>query len=223
MTRNTGFQLGYALERAPVKIAQSQSLHYRIWQGCTRLIAALALLCLLPVFAVIWLIQQCCDRGPFIFKQVRPGYGGRQFAIYKIRTMRLGSEASTALGTTNSAPNVTRLGRILRKLKIDESPQLFNIVRGDMTLVGPRPIPVALDQELSANIYGFQQRYNTKPGLTSIGQICINDNALDDKLVQDWKLRFEGELHYIRNQSVCYDLLIIGMTICYVYKKLRQK
>lgn len=223
MSHNTGFQLGYALERIIPDVSEAQTLRYQAWQACLRIAAAAALICLLPVFACIWIAHKFNDRGPFLFKQTRPGYKGQLFEIYKIRTMRVGSEASTALGTQNSSPQVTPLGRILRKLKIDESPQLFNIVRGDMTLVGPRPIPVALDDELRANIPGFADRYNTIPGLTSIGQICIDDNALDDELINDWKLRFEGELHYIRNQSISYDLLMIGMTIFYVFKKLRQK
>lgn len=223
MTHNTGFQLGYPLERISVAQSEASTLRYQIWQGSMRLIAAIALLCMSPLFACIWLAHKCNDRGPFLFKQSRPGLKGQNFSIYKIRTMRVGSEKSTALGTQNNSPQVTSLGRILRKLKIDEAPQLFNIVRGDMTLVGPRPIPIALDQELSANISGFEQRYNTKPGLTSIGQICIDDNALGDELINDWKLRFEGELHYIRNQSIGYDLVMITMTVCYVFKKLLQK
>lgn len=223
MSHNTGFQLGYALERVTPSETQAHTLRYQLWQSGLRIIAALALFCLLPIFAFIWIAHKFNDRGPFLFKQARPGYKGEPFEIYKIRTMRVGSEASTALGTQNSSPQVTPLGRILRKLKIDESPQLFNIMRGDMTLVGPRPIPVALDEELRANILGFADRYNTTPGLTSIGQICIDDNALDDALINDWTLRFEGELHYIRNQSISYDLLMIGMTIFYVFKKLRQK
>jgi len=223
MTHNTGFQLGYPLERVTTAQSDANTLRYQIWQGSMRLIAAIALLCMSPLFALIWLAHKCNDRGPFLFKQSRPGFKGQNFSIYKIRTMRVGSEKSTALGTQNNSPQVTSLGRILRKLKIDEAPQLFNIVRGDMTLVGPRPIPIALDQELSANIQGFDQRYNTMPGLTSIGQICINDNALDDELINDWKLRFEGELHYIRNQSIGYDLVMITMTACYVFKKLLQK
>ena len=222
MTHNSGFQFGYALERITTPTASVETARYKIWQASMRLIAAIALLCLLPLFSVIWLLQKCNDRGPFLFKQTRPGYGGQTFSIYKIRTMRIGAETATALGTKNTSPQVTQLGRILRKLKIDETPQLFNVVRGDMTLVGPRPIPVALDQELSNNINGFQQRYNSKPGLTSIGQICIDDNALGDDLINDWKLRFEGELHYIRNQSISYDLIMISLSACYVFKKLLQ-
>ena len=82
------------------------------------------------------------------FKQSRPGYREESFTIYKVRTMRLGAEKSTALGTQNNSTEVTRIGRILRKLKIDEAPQLLNIIRGDMAIEDPRSIPEKLDAEL---------------------------------------------------------------------------
>ena len=206
MSSNCGFQLGYPIERLQGSIANTNK-SYRLWQGCMRLVAGIALLCIMaPLFACIWIINQFGDRGPLFFKQKRPGLNGEPFEILKLRTMRIGSEKATELGTQNDNPQITRLGRILRKLKIDESPQLLNIVKGDMTIVGPRPIPMALDAELSDQIYGFHARYETLPGLTSIGQICINDNALGDELAADWRLRFEGELHYIRKQSISYDI-----------------
>jgi lipopolysaccharide/colanic/teichoic acid biosynthesis glycosyltransferase len=88
-----------------------------------------------------------------------------------------------------------------------------------MAIVGPRPIPVALDIELRLKIPGFEERYSVAPGLTSIGQICVRDNALGEKLIEDWKLRFEGELHYLRNRCFRYDLIMITMTILYVFRK----
>ena len=220
MNYNTGFQLGYPIERLITVASVASTRRYQLWQGSMRLVACIALLAMLPIFACIWVAHKCNDRGPFFFKQSRRGYQGKRFEIYKIRTMRVGSEKATALGTQLSSPQVTSLGRILRKLKIDEAPQLLNIIRGDMTIVGPRPIPLALDAELSTKLHGFDARYSTMPGLTSLGQICIDDNALGDDMLHDWKLRFEGELHYIRNQSISYDILMISMTSCYVIKKL---
>jgi putative colanic acid biosynthesis UDP-glucose lipid carrier transferase len=223
MNYNTGFQLGYPLERLETVVSETSIRRYHLWQGGMRLAAGIALLALLPLFCCIWVAQKCNDRGPFIFKQSRRGYEGKRFEIYKIRTMYVGSEQASSLGTQLSSPQVTSLGRILRKLKIDEAPQLLNILRGDMTIVGPRPIPLALDKELCAKLCGFESRYSTMPGLTSIGQICIGDNALGEEMLHDWKLRFEGELHYIRNQSISYDLLMISMTSCYVIKKILSR
>ncbi len=223
MNRNTGFQLGYPEQRLPPIKQKSESTTFQfIWDTSMRLAAFVCLLCLLPFFALIWICMQLTDRGPMFFKQSRPGYKGQTFTIFKIRTMRQGAEKSTALGTQNSSSEITTLGKVLRTLKIDEAPQLLNIIKGDMVIVGPRPIPEALDTNLRANIPGFETRYTVKPGLTSIGQICVTDNALGDALIRDWKLRFEGELHYIRNKSVSYDLVMIGMTIAFVFKKLSK-
>lgn len=133
--------------------------------------------------------------------------------------MKRGSESASSLGVNNTSFHVTRIGRILRTLKIDEFPQLWNIAKGEMSVVGPRPIPLTLDQKLSEEIPCFHKRYDVKPGLTSIGQICINDNLLGDELISDWRIRFEGELHYIRNRGIRYDLLMILMTALFVIRK----
>jgi lipopolysaccharide/colanic/teichoic acid biosynthesis glycosyltransferase len=223
MNRNTGSQFGHADVSRPTANSQQTGALDIIWDYSIRLAACIALFCFLPLFAVIWVYFKCTDPGPMFFKQSRPGYGGESFTIYKVRTMRLGAEKSTALGTKNNSTEVTRIGRILRKLKIDEAPQLLNIIRGDMAIVGPRPIPEKLDAELKKHIPGFETRYTVKPGLTSIGQICVNENALGDALVKDWRLRFEGELHYIRHKSVMYDLVLIAMTATYVIKKLATR
>lgn len=223
MNYNRGIAHGFSRGSTTRSTSSGVALRYQIWQMSLRAVAAIALIIISPVFAFIWIANRFTSPGPLLFKQARPGLHGQTFEIYKIRTMHIGSESSTALGTTNNSPSVTPMGRILRKLKIDEAPQLFNIVRGDMAIVGPRPIPVALDAELSKSIPFFQQRYNVKPGLTSIGQICINDNALGDQLIADWSLRFEGELHYIRSQSISYDLMMISMTTLYVLRKLLNR
>jgi putative colanic acid biosynthesis UDP-glucose lipid carrier transferase len=220
MNRNTGFQLGFPELKRSMASRKAPSYLELLWDFSARIIASIFLLCFLPIFGLIWLCFKCSGPGPMFFKQTRYGYKGTPFTIYKIRTMQIGAEKNTTLGTQNNSPEVTKLGRILRKMKIDEAPQLINIIRGDMALVGPRPIPTGLDAELRKKITGFHTRYNVKPGLTSIGQICVNENALGDALIKDWKLRFEGELHYIRNKSITYDLVLLSMTALYVLKKL---
>ncbi len=219
MNYNHGFQLGYPLERLLAPTAAT-TRSYAIWLVIQRVLAAILLLCVLPIFGIVWVVNLFGDRGPLLFVQTRRGLNCEPFHVFKLRTMQVNSERQTALGTQANSPQVTRIGRPLRKLKIDELPQLLNIVRGEMALVGPRPIPTALDDELCQHIHGFDARYAVHPGLTSIGQICIDDNALGDQLVADWKLRFEGELHYIRNQRISYDLMMIGMTFGYIFKKL---
>lgn len=217
---NKGFQYGYPIKRMKSDVAFINKLKYNVWLKLTQCVALIAFICILPLLAFVWVLHKVFIRGPFIFKQDRPGFQNETFTIYKIRTMKVGAEKDTALGTSDSGSYVPLFGKILRKLKIDELPQLFNVVSGDMAIVGPRPIPIALSDELSSHIDGFKGRYKVKPGLSSIGQICVHDNALDDKLIHDWKIRFEGELHYIRNQSISYDLVIIAMTIIFIIQKL---
>jgi lipopolysaccharide/colanic/teichoic acid biosynthesis glycosyltransferase len=219
----TGLQLGHPEITLPFNQVQSDDIWLMCWNYLQRGIAAIALLLLSPVILVMFVGVKMSSRGPFLFTQERPGLSDNRFKIYKVRTMAPGSEMRTALGVTIQDPTVTRIGKILRALKLDELPQLWNIVRGDMALVGPRPIPVALDMELRLRIPGFEQRYQVRPGLTSIGQICVHDNALGQKLIDDWKLRFEGELHYLRNRCVRYDLILIAMTVLYVMRKAIRK
>lgn len=214
-----GLQLGHPEITLPYNQVQRANFWLNLWGTLQRLVAAMALLVLSPLILMMWIAVKATSEGPFLFTQERPGKNDKRFKIYKIRTMARGSEKKTALGVTNNDSQVTRVGKVLRSLKLDELPQLWNIVCGDMAIVGPRPIPVALDIELRLKIPGFEERYSVAPGLTSIGQICVRDNALGEKLIEDWKLRFEGELHYLRNRCFRYDLIMITMTILYVFRK----
>jgi lipopolysaccharide/colanic/teichoic acid biosynthesis glycosyltransferase len=184
-----------------------------------RAIAFVMLVALLPVFAVLFVFVKLDTRGPFIFKQKRPGYMGQTFTAFKIRSMSMGSERTTRLGVTQSDPLITRVGWILRATKLDEIPQLMNIIKGEMCFVGPRPIPVALDRELRSLIPGFELRYTVPPGITSLAQICVNDNGLNEHLEHDWRDRFEAEVHYTRMRCAWYDLCVIAMTVMYIIRK----
>lgn len=218
-----GFQIEHPINSYPLQRSSKNIAYPKLWLIAQRGIALLALLALSPVIAAMFLATKLSSKGPFLFNQQRRGLSGKLFNLYKVRTMKPGSEKATALGVVRSDPRVTGVGRILRATKLDELPQLWNIANGDMTLVGPRPIPMNLDTELRSKIPGFEQRYQVPPGLTSIGQICVKDNALGDALVKDWSLRFQGELHYIRNRSLSYDLLMIALTSLFVIKSLTKK
>lgn len=190
-----------------------------LWAHAQRAVALTLCLLLLPAAAVMFVVVKMSSRGPFLFSQPRPGLRGVPFTVYKIRTMSVGAEDETALGTARGDPSITTIGSLLRELKLDELPQLWNVVRGEMELVGPRPIPIALHEELSAKIDHFELRYAVKPGLTNVSQVAVLDNKLEDRLVEDWRLRFEGELHYIKNKSFAYDLVVLLMTVGYVVRK----
>ncbi|MEQ1895054.1 MAG: sugar transferase [Planctomycetota bacterium] len=205
---------------------------HREWQGTNtlwalaqRAIALVMLVCALPLFLVLWLPVCLSARAPFFFRQRRPGFMGREFTIWKITTMRKGSDkvAKYEKGVTLDDPNVTWIGRLLRDTKVDELPQLLNVVRGEMELVGPRPIAPGLNALLVREIPGFNHRYLVKPGLTNVSQVSVLENALDDKTVADWKRRFEGEEHYIKNKSVSYDLILIALTGVFMLRKLWRR
>jgi N-acetylglucosaminyldiphosphoundecaprenol N-acetyl-beta-D-mannosaminyltransferase len=201
---------------APVELAPIDS--GRCWSLVQRGLAALALLALLPLLPAVWLGVKLSSPGPLLFRQRRRGRGGEPFVILKFRSLCADAERQTVLGVTQAAPQITRFGRLLRQTKIDELPQLWNVVRGEMELVGPRPIPIGLEDRLRQEIQGFTERNRVKPGLTSFAQVAVVDNRVGDDLVQDWRERFEAERHYIRRKSFAYDLVVLGMSVLYLLR-----
>jgi lipopolysaccharide/colanic/teichoic acid biosynthesis glycosyltransferase len=194
---------------------------YRLWVIAQRVGALILLVALLPLFAVLFVLVKLTSRGPFLFRQSRPGVGGNLFKVWKIRTMRLGSDRIVAngLGVTKNDPQVTRIGRILRDLKLDELPQLWNVVLGQMRFVGPRPIALVLHERLCEAIPGFESRLMVPPGLTNVGQVSIYENEVNDRMIADWRLRFESDVHYLRHRSVTYDIVLFCLTLLYLLKK----
>lgn len=204
--------------------ARSTAL-WRAWQLVQQLAALLLLLAATPLALLLFVLVKCDSHGPFLYSQRRPGLRGRPFTAWKIRTMTVGADRNPMLAraVTSGSPEVTRVGRYLRDLKIDELPQLWNIVRGDMVFVGPRPIAPSLQEYLESRIPGFALRLTVPPGLTSLGQVCIDENDAVERVVQDWSVRFEGERHYLAHRSVSYDLVIIGMTFAYCLRKVLRR
>ncbi|MEA2172835.1 MAG: putative colanic acid biosysnthesis UDP-glucose lipid carrier transferase [Blastocatellia bacterium] len=151
----------------------------------------------MPVIIVTALIIKLTGSGPVLFRQVRHGLDEKPFSIYKLRTMRDG--------------RITRLGRILRFTSIDELPQLYNVLRGDMSLVGPRPHPVELNERYGDVIKGYRLRLSVKPGLTGLAQINGSRGPIRSR--KDMRRRIQLDLKYIDNWSLMMDLKIIGLTI----------
>ena len=210
---------GTGTDRSPGSPADS------LWDLTQRFLAAAALLLAAPLLVLLFILVRSTSRGPFIYCQQRPGIHGKRFTAYKIRSMRLGADRDSRLARSVRAsnPEVTAVGRVLRDLKLDELPQLWNVVRGDMELVGPRPIAVSLQQELEQEIDGFRRRLSVRPGLTNLGQVCVLESADPERVVDDWRMRFEAEKHYIENHSPVYDILIMLVTLMYVARKLLGK
>lgn len=185
----------------------------------TQRILALALLVLLtPLFALLFVIVKTTTRGSFLFKQERPGLGGKPFQLLKIRTMKVNSENTLSYGfvVPRNCDDITPIGKLLRDLKIDELPQLWNVVKGDMELVGPRPITFTLYEKLSHQIPGFESRNLLKPGLTNLAQATINRNLEGGEMIYDWNQRFQCESHYLKHKSTAYDLIVIFLTVMYL-------
>lgn len=165
-------------------------------------------LLLLIVFAI-----RVDSRGPALFRQVRVGRNRRPFVIWKFRTMR--HESGKVLDiVVKDDPRVTRVGRVLRSTHLDELPQLYNILRGEMSFVGPRPTTQAIldfyeDRypEVRARI---EQRYLVRPGLTGLSQMCDRPNSWSDDL---WMERLRLDLEYLRRQSFTGDVAILVRTI----------
>jgi polysaccharide biosynthesis/export protein len=193
---------------------------YGMWSVAQRLLAALMLVLLAPLFLILYPAVRLSSPGPFFYSQMRPGRNGVPFRAYKLRTMRVGADrnADAARSVRSGDPMVTPIGRFLRSTKIDEAPQLYNVVRGDMALVGPRPIAISFQQELEAKIPGFSARLLVKPGLSSLPQVCVLESQAPERVVEDWSRRFRMERHYIANQSVAYDIVIIGLTAALILR-----
>ncbi|AJE03487.1 TIGR03013 family XrtA/PEP-CTERM system glycosyltransferase [Geobacter pickeringii] len=164
----------------------------------------------LPFVPIIALAIKLDSPGQVLFGQERVGERGKPFFLYKFRTMRQDAEAGTgAVWAQKDDPRVTRLGRFLRKSRIDEIPQFINVLRGDMSLVGPRPERPEFVEKLNTVIPYYSERHYVKPGVTGWAQVRYPYGASVEDAVE--KLRYD--LYYIKNLSVIFDLMIILETI----------
>jgi lipopolysaccharide/colanic/teichoic acid biosynthesis glycosyltransferase len=175
-------------------------------------IALLLSIIALPIIVAAWLLVRTTSRGPGIYKQVRLGLHGKPFTIYKIRTMRVDAETATgAVWATQNDKRVTLIGNILRKMNIDELPQLYNVLRGDLALVGPHPERPEFVTELEKRIDGYGHRLYVKPGLTGLAQL----NYGSDTDVNDVRRKLVLDLEYIETSSLGFDLRVL---LCSVLK-----
>jgi exopolysaccharide biosynthesis polyprenyl glycosylphosphotransferase len=162
-----------------------------------------------PLWPLIALLIRIDSRGPVIYKQVRVGRHGRVFSIYKFRTMRADAEQYGARWAQEHDARVTRVGRFLRQSRLDELPQLWNILRGDMSLVGPRPERPEFVEKLAEVIPHYRQRHLIKPGLTGWAQIRFRYGAS----VEDAQRKLCYDLYYLKHRSIDLDTAIIIRTI----------
>jgi putative colanic acid biosysnthesis UDP-glucose lipid carrier transferase len=188
-------------------VPRQQALALVITRLLDVLFAGSALLILALPMAVIALIVKLSSRGPAFYSQERIGRGGRPFVIYKFRTMVADAEAATGpVWAKRGDPRCTVVGHALRRSCLDELPQLFNVLKGDMSLVGPRPERPCFVQEFSRHIPAYNQRHHVRPGITGWAQ--INGWRGDSSLEK----RVEHDLFYVRHWSVWFNLRIMLLT-----------
>jgi sugar transferase (PEP-CTERM system associated) len=164
----------------------------------------------LPLFPLVALLVKLDSPGPVLFRQQRVGERGKDFAILKFRTMRQDAESRTgAVWAQKNDPRITRVGGFLRKTRLDEIPQLFNVLKGEMSFVGPRPERPEFIAQLSERIPYYSKRHFVKPGLTGWAQVCYPYGSSEEDALE--KLRYD--LYYIKNYSLLLDLFIVLETI----------
>jgi len=190
-------------------------------------VASVALVFVAPIMLLIALAIRLTSTGPILYSQIRVGvdrrfrsgrtydrrgydHGGRLFKMYKFRSMRADAEADgKAVWAQQSHPRTTPIGRFLRKTRLDELPQLYNVLRGDMNIVGPRPERPTIFAQLRDDIPQYAMRQRVKPGITGWAQI----NQAYDSCIDDVKNKVRYDLEYVRSQSFTHDLRIMSMTL----------
>lgn len=177
-----------------------------------RIFAAFALLALMPILASVALAVKLSSPGPVFFTQKRKGADGRVFRIYKFRTMKLHTEQVGQLKqATRDDPRITRVGALLRRTSLDELPQFYNVLRGDMSVVGPRPHALEHDELYQKIVSGYLQRYRIKPGITGWAQ--VNGHRGETDRVEKMERRVEHDLYYLRHWSFALDMRIVAATV----------
>jgi Undecaprenyl-phosphate glucose phosphotransferase len=180
-------------------------------RGFDLALASLALLLLTPVLVVTALLIKLDSAGPVFFLQHRYGFNQKPFRIIKFRTMRTLEDGTVITQAKQDDPRVTKVGSWLRRWNIDELPQLFNVIKGDMSLVGPRPHALSHDRQYERRIALYARRHNVKPGITGWAQIhgYRGETDTDEKMQK----RVEHDLYYIDNWSLALDLQILVRTM----------
>lgn len=169
-----------------------------------------ALLVLMPFLALLSILIKLDSTGPALFCQQRRGRNREIIKVYKFRTMYQDQSAAAFKQAEKNDPRITRIGAIMRKTSLDELPQLFNVVQGSMSLVGPRPHPIPLDEKFKQVIPALNSRYAVKPGITGWAQ--INGFRGETTRIDDMVGRIEHDRHYIKHWTLWLDLKIIVKT-----------
>ncbi|MFZ5469189.1 MAG: sugar transferase [Myxococcota bacterium] len=175
-------------------------------------VASVVALCTLPVMVVVAVLVKLDSRGPIFYCQERVGQGGRGFRLWKFRSMRVDAEKDGAVWARPDDDRVTRVGRWLRQARLDELPQIFNVLAGDMSFVGPRPERPVFVRQIEREVPFYTLREAVKPGITGWAQIRYPYGAS----VEDARRKLELDLYYVKNGTLLLDLAIIFHTVRHV-------
>jgi undecaprenyl-phosphate galactose phosphotransferase/putative colanic acid biosynthesis UDP-glucose lipid carrier transferase len=190
-------------------LSQAEQVNKRILDI---IVASTALVVLSPIFALAAIMVKLDSPGPALFRQRRSGFNSRDFQILKFRTMRTMEDEASVLQASRNDPRITRVGAFLRRSSIDELPQLINVLRGEMSIVGPRPHAVSHNAAWAELVEDYALRHHIKPGITGLAQVNGFRGRCDTcELI---KMRVHFDLEYINRWSIWLDLKIIAKTIC---------
>ena len=170
------------------------------------LLALIGLVIGIPLIIIFGMAIALETKGGVFYSQERVGKDGKIFKIYKLRSMVCNAEENGAQWAINNDPRITKVGGFIRKKRIDEIPQLFNVIKGDMSIIGPRPERPTFTEEFNKEISGFINRLQIKPGITGWAQV---NGGYEITPIEKWEL----DMYYIENKSIKLDLLIIFKTI----------
>lgn len=188
--------------------ASKRVIYDRVKRVVDVVISSLGLLVFVLVFMPVAFGIKATSRGPIIFRQQRVGQFGQVFSIYKFRTMRVNAGNTW---TQEGDARITTFGRFLRWLRLDELPQFWNILKGDMSLVGPRPEQTAIVEQMRTQIPFFDERHTVKPGLSGWAQLHVYASTLEET-----KLKLEYDLYYVKHRGFWFDVEIILKTLSHI-------
>jgi putative colanic acid biosynthesis UDP-glucose lipid carrier transferase len=197
-----------AIPSAPLAVSRSK-------RALDLLIAVTAVLLFLPLLVLIAVAVRTETPGPALFRQKRTGLNGQVFTVFKFRTMTVTEDGAEIRQATRGDQRITPLGSVLRRLSLDELPQIFNVIRGEMSVIGPRPHAVAHDQAWAQIVPNYNRRFRARPGLTGHAAVCGHRGEVTDP--RAIFARVEADNDYIDNWSLMMDLKIVWRTIPLVF------
>ena len=187
----------------------NNSLQFRAKRLGDLIISIILLIITFPIVMISGILIHLEDRGPILYSQLRTGFGGKNFRVFKLRIMKINAEKTGPEWSTKNDKRITKVGKIIRKFRFDELPQLICVIKGDMSLIGPRPERPEFDEELQKINHNYKYRYFMRPGLSGWAQVKYPYGAS----TLDAMNKLSYDLYYIRNFSNLLDLVILFKTI----------